>query len=206
MELPDSQTLYYIAMVAIYTGFLPWLISLFTNSQAEERREARESVDQTLGMVERLRAARAAAVDPARQASYDLMINRLLGEANDRISELNAEAERVSVKPAERYVIIPTPRSAFGAVLTVVFITAVYFALMFLLTIAFDFWNDPQFDVVANPEHQWRTAFLGGGAVVLGVVAFLTRFLAYRAYNRFTERLRKEAEDAAKTATKAATS
>ncbi|MEM9724413.1 MAG: hypothetical protein AAF909_02990 [Pseudomonadota bacterium] len=194
----EDQTLYYIAMIAIYSGLLPWLTSIFTRSKADERNASRAVIDETLSMVERLRAARAAAADPARQASYDAMIDRLLGEANDRIAELNAAAEREHKRPSERYIVIPAPRSAFGAVLTVLFIGAVYFALMFLLTVAFDFWNDPNFDVVGNPEHQLRALFLGGGAVALGLAALLLRFLAFRSYDGVMRRLRDEADSAAK--------
>lgn len=189
----NETTLYYIAMVAIYSGLLPWVTGLLTRSRDEERRAARVAISDTLALVERLRAAQAAAEDPARRAAYDAMIKRLLGEANDEISELNATAEMQARKPAERYMIIPTPRSGFGVILTMVFVASVYFALLMLLTTAFDFWNDPTFDVLNNLEDRQRTLFLAGSAVGLGLLAFLARWLAYGSYNRTVMRLRAEA-------------
>ena len=194
----EDETLYYIAMIAIYSGLLPWLTSILFHSKADARHEARRAVDETLAMVERLRAARTAAADPARQASYDAMIDRLLAEANERIAELNAEAEREHTQPGARYLIIPAPRSAFGAALTVLFVGAVYFSIMLLLTIAFDFWSNPDFDVLNNTEDQLRVLRLTGGAAALGLLAFLLRYLAYRSYAGVTEGLRQEAQSAAK--------
>ncbi|MEL6977704.1 MAG: hypothetical protein AAGM38_03375 [Pseudomonadota bacterium] len=195
----SETTLYYIAMVAIYSGLLPWIAGQLTKSRADERNAARGTISETLALVERLRAAQAAAEDPARRASYDVMIKRLLAEANDEISELNANAALQSRRPAQRYMIIPTPRSGFGVILTMIFVASVYFALLLLLTTAFDFWNDPTFDVLNDPGDRQRTFFLGGAAIGLGLLAFLARWLAYRSYDRTVTRLREEAaQDALK--------
>lgn len=190
----NDTTLYYIAMVVIYSGLLPWVVSQLTRSRADERQAARDEIQETLTLTEKLRTARAAATDPARQASYDAMINRLTAEANQQVSDLNAVAAEEGMRPANRYVVIPSPKSAWGAILTVVFAGAVYFAIMFLLTIAFDFWNDPTFDVLNDRQDQQRTLFLLGGSALLVSLAFLTRFMAFRSYDRAMERLRRDME------------
>lgn len=187
-----ETTLYYVIMIAIYSGLLPWVIGQLTRSRDDDRRAARETVDGTLALVERLRTARAAAVDPARQASIDVMIKRLQAEADDKVAELNASSELEINKPSRRYIVIPTPRTGFGVMLTVMFGASVYFAILLLLTIAFMFWNPPVPNLVSNVNDQWAVGLLVGGSFILVALAILFRAGAYRSYDRAIERMKEE--------------
>lgn len=192
----NETTIYYIIMLFIYSGLLPWVMGQLTRSRSDDRIAARAEVDASLALIERLRTARAASMDAERQASIDLMINRLQREADERIIGLNAAAELESSSPSRRYIVIPTPRTAFGAFLTVLFVGAAYMTGVLLLTIAFDFWNPPVPDLLRSFDDRLRIGLLVAGSLAVVLLAMGLRSLAYRNYNRAAARLHEEAAKA----------
>lgn len=204
-DMGGETSLYYIVMMAIYTGLGPWVISRLSRSRSAERQETREEVRASLELVEKLKVAREVAQDPDQRQEIGAMIDRLVAESTTRVAALNVEAAEISDKPDRRFLIIPTPRSGLAAIVTVLAIGCVYFGLMFWLTLGFDFWNRTGFDVLANPADQTRALFLAGGGAALLFLALCFRFAAFRLYRAQARRMMRAAEaDAARSASAAA--
>ncbi len=193
LNMGDDTSVYYLAMMLIYTVVGPWVINRLSQSKGKEREELRSEVAASLDLIEKLAKARDAA-SPKRRAEMDSMIERLTAESSVRISELNMEAQRLVEQPDRRFLIIPTPRTAFAAIVTVLTIASVYFAFMFWLTLGFDFWNRESFDVLNNDLAQRRAMFLAGGGIVLFVIGYCLRFAAFRLFRFHARRMRQEAE------------
>lgn len=193
LNMNDETSVYYIAMMLIYTVIGPWVINRLSRSKSAERSEAREEVSASLELIEKLGRARETVSAP-RKAELEEMIERLTNESSLRVSELNIEAQQLIDRPDRRFLLIPTPRTAFAAIVTVLSIGCAYFAIMMWLTLGFDFWNRENFDVMNNDLAQKRALFLAGSGIVLAVAAYCLRFVAFWLYRIYARRMRAQAE------------
>lgn len=193
LNMGEDGSIYYIAMMLIYTVVGPWIVNRLSHSKGQEREELRSEVAASLDLIEKLSKARDAAASH-RRAEMDAMIERLTAESSVRVSELNIEAQRLIEEPDRRFLIIPTPRTAFAAIITVLTIASVYFAFMFWLTLGYDFWNRENFDIFNHDIAQRRALFLAGGGIILFTIGYILRFLAFRLFRSYARRMRREAE------------
>lgn len=190
----ENQTLvYYIVMVLIYSGAGAWLIGQLTRGRADERREARAELSDTLLLLRRLEDAKGAINDAAERETISRMQERLVGETNVKIGELNALAERDRLSPGRRYLVLPPPRTTGGVVASLVFAVAGYFAFFSFFGFGVEVYTD-ELDPFAGGLQQERAIGLIGLGVALLVVALIGRWLAFRAYAAHARTVEREAE------------
>lgn len=188
----ENQTLvYYVVMVVIYSGAGAWLVGRLTRGRADERREARAALADTLALLTRLEDAKPA-LDPAERTTVERMQARLRDETGRRIGELNALAERERARPAERYLLLPPPRTAAGVVVSLLFAVSAYFSFFSFLGFGLEIYSG-ELDPLAGGADQTRALGLIGLGVVLLLVALLTRWLAFRAFSAHARGVEAEA-------------
>lgn len=177
----DETTLYYIAMVVIYSGLGSWLVSRLTRSKADLRELRRTSIRSVLDLMAHIKSVREHVSDPGRQAELDAMWTRLMNEASDKVRELNNLAEHERDDPAQDYLILPPPRSPFAAFISLVFAASLYVGVGALLFVASAFVIDQSLDLT-DPAHVEWALLVSGLGVGLCLVAFIARLIAFRIY------------------------
>lgn len=188
----DSVQLNYVIMLLLYSGIGSWLVERFTKNRADLRRERRAHIRENLELLDHMARLRDRCDTDARKSNVDTMTSRLMSETTGRIEELNRIAEEEQRNPARHYLILPTPRTPFGAFVSLVFAVAVYVAGSVLVVLGVAFFDEAPFSPLTDPEHMtWTLKMLGFSAAML-VLAFLARLLAYRLYNARTLRMRRE--------------
>ena len=193
-DIGIDTIVYYVLVLGVYVGLISWLSSRLTQSRADMRRDARQSISENLGLIEMMRRVRAEMADTeAKSAEIDQMMKRLMKETSDRIHGLNDEEDKIVADPAEQYLILPPPLTALGAVLSFVFGAAVFFAGASLLFVAVGYANG-EFDPVQERGDLRYAAQALGVAVAAGAFAFLARFAAYQSFKARLSRLARRGE------------
>lgn len=192
-DISPDTIIYAVLAIVVYSGLGSWLIGRLTRSRIDARRDARADIAENLGLMERMHTVQNQMSDVAKKGEFQQMWERLRDETTGRIAELNAAEETEIADPSAKYLILPTPRTAFGAVLSLVFAVCVYFSIAALVALAVLLVNN-ELDLLGTPDDLDYTVKVVGFSAVLMGVAFLARFGAFRTFRSFS---RRQAERAA---------
>ena len=191
-----TETLvYYVLVLGVYIGLISWLSGRLSRSRADMRREERQEIGENLNLMEKMRRVRAEMSETeTKTAEFDQMIKRLTKETTDRIQALNDEEEKFVADPAEKFLILPPPISAFGAMLSLIFGVAAFFAgaaFLFVLVAA----ANGDFKIVDDQRDLQFAAQVLGVASAAAALAFLARFGAYQAFKSRLHKLANRGDE-----------
>ena len=182
-NISQDTVIYGVLTLLVYSGLGSWLIGRLTRSREDMRRDARAIVAENIALIDSMRRLREQSNDEQRLRELDQMLARLERETAMRIEELNAEEEEDLHDPSQRYLILPTPRTPFGAMLSVVFAVCVYFGIAALLTLGVMYANS-DLQPLTNVEDLDYFVKVVGFGVALIALAFLARFAAFRSFKQ----------------------
>ncbi|MEO1329030.1 MAG: hypothetical protein AAFW46_05150 [Pseudomonadota bacterium] len=191
----DNNIIYGILLVIAYSGVGSYFVTRVTRSRADMRNEGRTLIKSNLELIEHMGKAQAALQSPERKAEFQQMLDRLMNETTARIEELNGIEDAETRDPTERYILLPPPRTIWGAITSMLFGVALYFSLGALLLIFF-FLFTQQLNLFENQADQIWTAMTVGVSLGLGLVAILFRYLAFRSFVAFLEKRRHQGQAA----------
>ena len=180
-NISQDTVIYGVLTLLVYSGLGSWLLNRFTRSREDMRRDARAIVSENIALIDSMRRLREQSNDEQRLRELDQMLARLERETAMRVEELNAEEEEELNDPSLRYLILPTPRTPFGAVLSVVFAVCVYFGIAALLTLGVMYANSDVRPLNSIEDLDYFVKVVGFG-VALIALAFLARFAAFRSF------------------------
>ncbi|MCI4660959.1 MAG: hypothetical protein MRY63_03940 [Neomegalonema sp.] len=194
MGMSQEDFIYNFITLFFYSGGGVWLIGRLSRGADDRRVASRKLITDNLTLMERMGRVREQIPDTARKNEIDEMWNRLLSETAARITDLNTDEEKENSDPASRYLILPPPRTVFGALASVLFIGCLYVAIGALLLVAMYFFRG-EVNIFDNEgDLQWflKVMILAGS---LSLVALLLRYLAFLSFRRYMARkLEGEAE------------
>lgn len=188
-NLELNNIIYGVLLVIAYSGVGSLFVARLTRSRDDMRREGRQLIKSNLELIEAMGKARVTLASEERKAEFQQMLDRLMNETTTRIEELNGIEDAETRDPTERYILVPPPRTIFGALMSLLFGVAVYFSVGALVLIFF-FLFTQQMDVFNNQEHQVWTLMTVGVSLALGMLAFLFRYLAFRSFAAFIKKRR----------------
>ena len=190
-NLSVETVIYYVLALGIYTTLFVWLSRRMTTSRTEMRRDARQLLSENLALMEAMKRVRGEMENDEQRGELDQMWRRLLRETSGRIEELNNDEERILADPSEQYLLLPPPVTAFGAILSLIFVAAVFFAGAVFLFLIVNVANAELDPVVRAEDLRYGLQIAGVGLAAIGL-AFLSRFAAYQSFKARMRKLRSE--------------
>lgn len=197
-DISPETLVYAVLALLVYSAVLIFMLGRFGQARADLRESERAEINANLSLMHAMRRVREDIADGDQLAEFDVMWARLLTETSGRINSLNNAEEVEVARPHRRYLILPAPRTAFGAVMSLIFALAAYAGIGAFLLGGILYANR-EIDPVNNPaDLEFAVKYLGAALLLIGG-AFVARFLAYQSYKlrlsrdaRLAERVQTE--------------
>ncbi|MCI4666141.1 MAG: hypothetical protein MRY74_15610 [Neomegalonema sp.] len=197
LEGIDGNT---ILMLLIYSGLASWLVARLTRSATDATAASRQALAESLALLAQLSRAQELVKTEERRRELEVMRARVEEEVAGRVDELNGVAELLNEHPSSQFVLLPRPRTLWSVFVSLVSILSFFWSGFWLVRLGRAVFATREGVDPTTTAGQELLLALGGGAIALISLGFVTRFLAFRAYDAYARRLRARGASAAKAA------